>query len=120
MVAVGGGTSGAVLASRLAEDENRTILLIEAGGSPTKDPDIDVPVFADTARTEDTDWFYRTVPQKFACKGHVDQVWWSNNLLKCRHFENVFTLLNVCLPRNKSDLTDDDLCRILLAVETFA
>jgi choline dehydrogenase len=74
-VIVGGGTAGAVMASRLAEDGNRTILLIEAGGYPTTDPNIDVPLFADIVRSSGQfDWRYMTVPQKHACKGHVDQV----------------------------------------------
>jgi len=64
-----------VLASRLAEDLNRTILVIEAGGFPTTDPDIEVPIFADVVRNSDEfNWRYTTVPQKHACKGHVDQV----------------------------------------------
>lgn len=74
-VIVGGGTSGAVLASRLSEDGNRTILLIEAGGYPTTEPDIDVPIFADIVRSSGQfDWRYTTVPQKYACKAHIDQV----------------------------------------------
>lgn len=80
-VIVGGGTSGAVLAARLAEDKNVTILVIEAGGKPTEDPDIDIPVFADSVRGDvDVDrgptkfnWMYNTTPQKFACKGFTDQ-----------------------------------------------
>lgn len=77
---VGGGTSGAVLASRLAEDRNVTILVIEAGGKPTTNPDIDIPVFADTVRGDidrgpgEFDWMYQTTPQRFACKGHTNQV----------------------------------------------
>jgi len=64
-----------VLASRLAEDANRTILVIEAGGFPTTDPNIEVPIFADIVRNSDEfNWRYKTVPQKNACKGHVDQV----------------------------------------------
>jgi len=64
-----------VLASRLAEDANRTILVIEAGGSPTTDPNIEVPIFADIVRNSDEfNWRYTTVPQKHACKAHVNQV----------------------------------------------
>jgi len=77
-VLVGGGTAGSVLASRLAEDVNRTILVIEAGGFPTVDPNIEVPIFADIVRNSDEfNWRYTTVPQKHACKGHVDQVGYS-------------------------------------------
>lgn len=71
---VGGGTSGAVFASRLAEEEDKTILLLEAGGDPTNDPNINIPIFADSVRGTEFDWQYRTVPQKDACKGHIDGV----------------------------------------------
>lgn len=75
LVAVGGGTAGSVLASRLAEDANRTILVLEAGGFPTVDSDIEVPILADIVRNNDQfNWRYTTVPQKHACKAHVDQV----------------------------------------------
>jgi len=74
-VAVGGGTAGSVLASRLAEDANRTILVLEAGGFTTVDSDIEVPILADIVRNSDQfNWRYTTVPQKHACKAHVDQV----------------------------------------------
>jgi len=74
-VAVGGGTAGSVLASRLAEDANRTILVLEAGGFPTVDSDIEVPILADIVRNSDQfNWRYTTVPQRHACKAHVDQV----------------------------------------------
>lgn len=77
-IIVGGGTSGAVLASRLAEERNLTILLIEAGGDPSSHPDIDVPVFADMVRGDvdrgpgEFDWMYQTTPQKYACRGHTN------------------------------------------------
>jgi choline dehydrogenase-like flavoprotein len=73
-VIVGGGTSGGVLAYRLSEDANKTILVIEAGGHPNVE-NVDVPIFADTVRSSgQLDWRYTTVPQKHACKAHVDQV----------------------------------------------
>lgn len=73
-IIVGAGTAGAVLASRLAEDDDKDVLLIEAGGDPLNDHNINVPAFADIVRGTEFDWNYRTVPQKFACKGHVDNV----------------------------------------------
>ena len=71
---VGGGTSGAVLASRLAEEKKKTILLIEAGRDPSGVLSIDIPLMADSVRGTEFDWQYHTVPQKSACLGHVDKV----------------------------------------------
>lgn len=72
-IVVGGGTSGAVLATRLAEDKKKSILLIEAGGDPSSNPNIDVPLMADSVRGTEYDWQYRTIPQKSSCLGHVEQ-----------------------------------------------
>ena len=72
---VGGGTSGGVIASRLAEDRDMTVLLIEAGGNPESEPDIDVPLFADKVRgSTEWDWNFVTTPQKHACKSHEGKV----------------------------------------------
>ena len=52
-----------------------TVLLIEAGGNPDSQPDIDVPLFADKLRGSSTwDWNYVTTPQKHACKSHEERV----------------------------------------------
>ena len=73
LATVGGGTSGAVLASRLAEDK-KSILVIEAGRDPSGVQAIDIPLMADSVRGTEFDWQYRTVPQKSACLGHVEKV----------------------------------------------
>ena len=74
MILVGGGTTGGVIASRLAEEKGKSILLIEAGGNPESNPDIDIPIFTDKVRGSEWDWSYKTVPQKTACMSHVDKV----------------------------------------------
>ena len=74
MVTVGGGTSGAVLASRLAEEKKKTILVIEAGRDPSGVQPIDIPLMADSVRGTEFDWQYHTVSQKSACLGHIDKV----------------------------------------------
>ncbi|XP_077993678.1 glucose dehydrogenase [FAD, quinone]-like [Glandiceps talaboti] len=65
-VVVGAGSAGCVVANRLSEDENTSVLLIEAGPEDTE-PSISVPLeFAKMFSTH-VDWYYSTVPQKNAC-----------------------------------------------------
>ena len=73
-ISVGAGTSGSVIASRLAQDKDTTILLIEAGENPELNPNIDIPIFADKVRGSEWDWSYKTTPQKHACRSHEDRV----------------------------------------------
>lgn len=75
LLTVGAGTSGGVIASRLAEDKDLNVLLIEAGGDPSENADVDIPIFTDKVRGSEFDWGFTTVPQRHACKSHIDQVW---------------------------------------------
>ena len=60
-IIVGAGTAGCVLANRLTEDPNTTVLLLEAGPSDTKFG-LTVPIHP--AFNTDIDWQYKTVPRK--------------------------------------------------------
>lgn len=64
-VIVGAGSAGSVVANRLSESGNYTVLLLEAGGEET--PDLMVPFTAPFAAKENNSWQYVTVPQKYAC-----------------------------------------------------
>lgn len=62
-VIVGGGTSGLVLASRLSEDSNLRVLVIESGEDQTEDPRVNVPGLWPTLLPTSSNWAFRTVAQ---------------------------------------------------------
>ncbi len=64
-VIVGGGSAGCVLASRLTEDSNVQVLLLEAGGKDSH-PLIHMPVGFAKMTDGPYTWGYTTVPQKHA------------------------------------------------------
>lgn len=59
-IVVGGGSAGAVVASRLSEITNWNILLLEAGGDENEISD--VPALAGYTQLSDFDWKYKTSP----------------------------------------------------------
>ncbi|XP_064488432.1 uncharacterized GMC-type oxidoreductase Mb1310-like, partial [Ornithodoros turicata] len=64
-IIVGGGTAGCVLANKLSEDPNITVLVIEAGKA--EDATTEIPLYTFLHFNEHFDWKYRTVPQKKSC-----------------------------------------------------
>ncbi|GFO33455.1 hypothetical protein PoB_005996000 [Plakobranchus ocellatus] len=77
MRAVGGGTAGCVLAGRLSELHNATVLLLEAGQDDRDHPTVPIPLKTLESAHSSIDWDYRTVPQKHALKAFKDRkAWW--------------------------------------------
>ncbi|KAF8599117.1 GMC oxidoreductase [Ceratobasidium sp. AG-I] len=62
-IIVGGGTAGCVLAHRLSEDENVSVLLIEAGKDPLDQLFSRIPLTFGKLFKTDSDWAYSTQPQ---------------------------------------------------------
>ncbi|KAF8837461.1 alcohol oxidase [Paxillus ammoniavirescens] len=62
-IIVGGGAAGCVLASRLSEDPNVSVLLVEAGGSHEKETSSRIPVAYAQLLKSERDWCYVTEPQ---------------------------------------------------------
>ncbi|GAB0100510.1 glucose dehydrogenase [Sergentomyia squamirostris] len=70
-IVVGGGSGGAVVASRLSEVPHWKVLLIEAGGDePTGSQ---IPSMFLNFIGSDIDWAYRTEPEKNACLSSPEQ-----------------------------------------------
>ncbi|XP_069679696.1 glucose dehydrogenase [FAD, quinone]-like [Periplaneta americana] len=57
-IVVGGGSAGSVVASRLSEEKQWNVLLLEAGGDPT--PTSDIPALMIALQDTDLDWQYRS------------------------------------------------------------
>nr|Q0R4L2.1 RecName: Full=Pyranose dehydrogenase 3; Short=PDH 3; AltName: Full=Pyranose:quinone oxidoreductase 3; Flags: Precursor [Leucoagaricus meleagris]AAZ94874.1 pyranose dehydrogenase [Leucoagaricus meleagris]AAZ94875.1 pyranose dehydrogenase [Leucoagaricus meleagris] len=62
-IVAGGGTAGLVVASRLSENPDWNILVIEAGPSNKDAPETRVPGLAGSLPASRTDWNYTTIPQ---------------------------------------------------------
>ncbi|MGB1238787.1 MAG: GMC family oxidoreductase, partial [Pseudomonadales bacterium] len=63
-IIVGAGTAGCVLANRLSEDPNTSVLLLEAGGKDNY-PWIKIPIgYLYTMNNPRTDWCFKTQPDK--------------------------------------------------------
>ncbi|MEM7343348.1 MAG: GMC family oxidoreductase N-terminal domain-containing protein [Chloroflexota bacterium] len=61
-IIIGAGSAGCVLANRLSENPNNTVLLLEAGG-PATNPKIAIPAQYPTLFGSDIDWGYQSEPQ---------------------------------------------------------
>lgn len=61
-IIIGAGSAGCVLANRLSEDPDHSVLLLEAGG-PDRQPDIAIPARLYHLFGTDIDWGYQSQPQ---------------------------------------------------------
>jgi choline dehydrogenase len=63
-VVIGAGSAGCVVANRLTEDRQTTVLLLEAGNPDTK-PEIKIPLECTKLVGSDVDWGYLSEPEPY-------------------------------------------------------
>ncbi|GFO28420.1 glucose dehydrogenase [acceptor] [Plakobranchus ocellatus] len=68
-IVVGGGSAGSALAARLSENQDATVLLLEAGPSDWGNPMFEIPALGLHAYDTDLDWAYATEKQDGLFKG---------------------------------------------------
>lgn len=62
-VVVGGGTAGLVVAARLTENPDVSVLVLEAGSNALQDPRVAVPAMWSAILGTELDWDFLTTPQ---------------------------------------------------------
>ena len=63
-IVIGAGSAGCVVANRLTEDSDTTVLLLEAGNPDTK-PEIQIPLDCTTLLGTEVDWGYFSEPEPY-------------------------------------------------------